>query len=62
MEEKKFKDNDWIIKQGDDGDELYVVDSGNLDCFRKTNNEEKLIKVYIKNNFSNTQLETFLEN
>lgn len=26
MEEKKFKGGDVVIKQGDDGDNLYVVD------------------------------------
>ena len=35
MEEFKFKSGDSVIKQGEDGDVLYVVDSGNLDCYRK---------------------------
>lgn len=35
MEEKKFKKGDWVIKQGDDGNELYIVESGELDCFKK---------------------------
>jgi len=34
MEEKKFKANDVIIKQYDDGEELYVIDKGSLDCFK----------------------------
>jgi len=34
FEEKIFHAGDWVIKQGDDGDVLYVIDSGNLDCFK----------------------------
>lgn len=26
MEEKRFKPGDWVIKQGEDGDVLYVID------------------------------------
>lgn len=32
MREVKFKQGDQVIKQGDDGDELYFVFSGSLDC------------------------------
>ena len=32
MEEKKFKPNDVVIKQGDEGDNLYVVETGTLQC------------------------------
>lgn len=32
MEEKSFKAGDQVIKQGDEGDVLYVIESGNLDC------------------------------
>lgn len=32
MEERTFKAGDNVIKQGDDGDVLYVVESGTLDC------------------------------
>ncbi|EAR86860.2 CAMP-dependent kinase, regulatory protein (macronuclear) [Tetrahymena thermophila SB210] len=47
MEEKKFKAGETIIKQGDDGDELYVVDSGLLDCYKEKANQEKiLLKTY----------------
>lgn len=31
-EEKKFKKNDYVIKQGDNGDNLYIIDSGELIC------------------------------
>lgn len=38
-----------MIKQGDDGGELYVVDSGNLDCTKKFKPDEnpKYLKTYI---------------
>jgi len=35
MEEKRFNPSDVIITEGDDGDNLYVVDEGECDCFRK---------------------------
>ena len=35
MEEKKYSKDDVVIKQGDDGDVLYVVDTGSLKCFRR---------------------------
>lgn len=34
MEERRFSENDDVICQGDDGDELYVVYQGTLDCFK----------------------------
>lgn len=48
MEEKRFKPGDWVIKQGESGDELYVVDLGELDCFKKISNSEepKFLKTY----------------
>lgn len=32
MEERKFQAGDYVIKQGDDGAELFVVDTGELQC------------------------------
>ena len=32
MEEKNYKSGEYIIKQGDNGDYLYIVNSGELDC------------------------------
>ena len=32
MEEKRYKEGDVVISQGDDGAELYVVESGSLSC------------------------------
>lgn len=34
MELKEFGQGDKVIQQGDDGDELYVVESGTLSCYR----------------------------
>ena len=34
IEEKNYVKDDIVIKQKDDGDELYIVDSGTLSCSR----------------------------
>ena len=34
MEEKRCSVGEIVIKQGDEGNDLYVVDSGNLTCVR----------------------------
>ncbi|CAK92908.1 unnamed protein product (macronuclear) [Paramecium tetraurelia] len=49
MEEKKFQDGDFVIKQGEDGNELYVIDEGRLECYKRFAGlqEEKLLKTYI---------------
>lgn len=44
MESKTFDSGDVIIKQGDDGDYFYVVDSGHIDCFK----DDKKITNYSK--------------
>lgn len=48
MEEKNIKAGDWIIRQGDDGNELYVIDQGKLECFKQFKKDEdaKLVKTY----------------
>jgi len=33
-----------LIKQGDDGDYLYVVEKGQMDCYKKTGDENKKVK------------------
>ena len=34
MDEKKLSAGDTIITQGEKGDELYVVEEGQLDCYK----------------------------
>jgi cAMP-dependent protein kinase regulator len=47
MEEIKFNKEDAVINQGDYGDCLYIVERGDLDCYKKfSNGEEKLVKKY----------------
>jgi len=48
MEERKIKAGEWIIKQGDDGDNLYVIDRGTLECYKQfsPNSEPKHVKTY----------------
>ncbi len=35
MEEKHFKTNDAVINQGDEGNDLYVIETGTLSCSRR---------------------------
>ncbi len=35
MEEKTFSAGEYVIKQGDNGEVLYIVETGELDCFKK---------------------------
>lgn len=48
MQECRYNPGDFVIKQGDNGEILYVVESGALDCFKlfagKT--EETFLKTY----------------
>lgn len=48
MEEKNFEPGDYLIRQGDAGDELFVVDSGKLSCYKKLapGMEDKFLKHY----------------
>ena len=47
MEEKKFSKGDVIINQGDYGDCLYIVEQGDLECYKQfSTGEEKLVKRY----------------
>ena len=48
MEEKKFNEGEDVIRQGDDGDLLYVVDQGALDCYKlfKGKSEPTYLKTY----------------
>jgi cAMP-dependent protein kinase regulator len=46
MEESRFKLGDTIIKEGDNGEVLYLVENGKLDCFKNIEGENKFIKSY----------------
>ena len=48
MEEKKFKLDDNVITQGEDGDCLYIVETGILKCFKTFNpeNSPKFLRNY----------------
>lgn len=48
MDQKTFKKDEFVIKEGDDGDELYVVDKGQLRCTKlvKNTEEQKFILDY----------------
>lgn len=48
MEEKKFSPGEFVIKQGEEGDVLYVVDGGALDCYKKFpgDQEPRWLKTY----------------
>lgn len=44
MQEKVLEEGARLIEQGDDGDCLYVVEEGQMNCFKKIDGEEKLVK------------------
>ncbi len=48
MDEHKVKAGEVVIKQGAKGDELFIVDSGTLECYKKFEEEdaEKFLKNY----------------
>jgi len=46
MRECTYKNGDLVIKQGDDGDCLYVVDKGKLDCRKRFQKDGE--NVYLK--------------
>jgi len=47
MEERSFVKGDTIITQGEEGNELFVVDSGKLECFKQLSGAApKLVKTY----------------
>ncbi len=46
MSEMKVKKGEQIIKEGDVGDQLYVVESGTLECTKLIDNQQKFLKNY----------------
>ena len=49
MEERNYNKGDFVIQQGDDGDVLFVVDSGELTCTKRfgTDTKETYLKTYV---------------
>ena len=45
MEDKKYNKDDYLIKQGDFGDSLFIVESGTLDCYKQFGKDEEPKKV-----------------
>lgn len=45
MKEQTFNSGTKVINEGDDGDYLFVIESGNLDCVKKIDGEDKVVKV-----------------
>jgi hypothetical protein len=64
MDEKKFNAGDFVIRQGEDGEVLYVVDNGQLDCFKvfKKGEAEKYLVIIFKNEKKQTRKLTNLVN
>jgi len=48
MKEHTFAKDDVVIKQGDEGEVLYCVDSGNLKCYRKMDKEAEYPGTFLK--------------
>ena len=48
MEEKRFNSGDAVITQGENGDCLYLIETGELNCYKKINDVEKCVKHYIQ--------------
>uniref|UniRef100_A0A7S3MTG0 Cyclic nucleotide-binding domain-containing protein n=1 Tax=Strombidium inclinatum TaxID=197538 RepID=A0A7S3MTG0_9SPIT len=46
MDERAAQPQEYIIKEGDPGDVLYIVESGDLNCTKVIDGEEKLLKKY----------------
>jgi len=44
MIEKEVSANERIIQEGDDGDCMYVIESGAIECLKKISGEEKVVK------------------
>jgi len=45
MKEKKITHSQTLITEGEDGHELYVIETGRAECFKNIDGEEKMVKV-----------------
>ncbi len=43
-----FRAGEWVIRQGEEGSDLFVIDSGQLDCYKKYSDRPQpvLVKTY----------------
>ena len=48
MKEVNFKESDVVIQQGDEGNDLYVVEEGTLDCFKEIEGQDDKLLVSYK--------------
>ena len=46
MEEKKIAHGEYVIREGENGNELYIIESGSLKCSKRINGIEKHLKDY----------------
>ena len=46
MEEKITSETETIITEGEDGDALFIVESGEYECWKVINGENKFLKTY----------------
>jgi cAMP-dependent protein kinase regulator len=44
MKEQNFEAGKKVINEGDDGDYLFVIEKGDLDCIKNINGEDKVVK------------------
>jgi len=44
VQDKKIEPNTRIIKQGDDGDSMFIIEDGGLDCLKVIDGAEKVVK------------------
>jgi len=46
MDERVVQPKEFVIKEGDPGDVLYIVETGDLNCTKVIDGEEKFLKKY----------------
>ena len=47
MDDHKANPGDYVIKEGDSGDIIYIVESGELKCSKVINGEDKFLKNFV---------------
>lgn len=47
MEERSFKKGETVIKQGEDGEVLFLLETGKLDCFKRIQEKDTFLKNYL---------------